>query len=48
MMAFTPDQHAFAVNPNNPNQFFEGSDGGSYALGRHVHGHFQPLQRTRA
>jgi hypothetical protein len=23
-----PDQHAFAVNPNNPNQFFEGSDGG--------------------
>jgi len=23
-----PDQHAFVVNPNNPNQFFEGSDGG--------------------
>ena len=23
-----PDQHAFAVNPSNPNQFFEGSDGG--------------------
>src|SRR5438477_730506 len=23
-----PDQHAFAVNPNNPNQYFEGSDGG--------------------
>jgi hypothetical protein len=23
-----PDQHAFAVNPNDPNQFFEGSDGG--------------------
>src|SRR5713101_5669924 len=23
-----PDQHAFVVNPNNPDQFFEGSDGG--------------------
>lgn len=23
-----PDQHALVVNPNNPNQFFEGSDGG--------------------
>ena len=23
-----PDQHAFAMNPGNPNQFFEGSDGG--------------------
>jgi hypothetical protein len=23
-----PDQHAFAVNPSNPNQYFEGSDGG--------------------
>jgi hypothetical protein len=23
-----PDQHAFAVNPTNPNQYFEGSDGG--------------------
>jgi hypothetical protein len=23
-----PDQHAFVTNPNNPNQFFEGSDGG--------------------
>src|SRR4030095_4768980 len=23
-----PDQHSFVVNPNNPNQFFEGSDGG--------------------
>src|SRR5438876_11627132 len=23
-----PDQHAFVVNPNNPTQFFEGSDGG--------------------
>jgi hypothetical protein len=23
-----PDNHAFAVNPNNPDQFFEGSDGG--------------------
>lgn len=23
-----PDQHSFAVNPNNPNQFWEGSDGG--------------------
>src|SRR5262245_20853098 len=23
-----PDQHAFAVNPNNPLQFWEGSDGG--------------------
>jgi hypothetical protein len=23
-----PDQHAFVVNPNNPSQFFEGSDGG--------------------
>ena len=23
-----PDQHAFVVNPNNPYQFFEGSDGG--------------------
>ena len=23
-----PDQHAFVTNPNDPNQFFEGSDGG--------------------
>jgi len=23
-----PDNHAFAVNPSNPDQFFEGSDGG--------------------
>ena len=23
-----PDQHALVVNPNDPNQFFEGSDGG--------------------
>jgi hypothetical protein len=23
-----PDQHAFVTNPNNPDQFFEGSDGG--------------------
>src|SRR5438477_12477989 len=23
-----PDQHAFVTNPSNPNQFFEGSDGG--------------------
>src|SRR5262249_53685320 len=23
-----PDQHAFVINPNDPNQLFEGSDGG--------------------
>jgi hypothetical protein len=26
--AIHPDQHALVVNPNNPSQFFEGSDGG--------------------
>ena len=26
--ALHPDQHAFVLNPNNPNQWFEGNDGG--------------------
>ena len=43
-----PDQHEIVVNPGNPTQIFEGSDGGMIRTSGDVRRHLVPVRRARS